>query len=119
MPRSNGLAYRLCLGIHSGAPLPCHFPNSFPERKIEAIETDHLPQYGGNCAEALHFYEQHLGGKIITMQTYAEYAEPKNIPPGLEKGCVRPHRDRIRPDGRATARLTNFEPVRSVDLALS
>jgi PhnB protein len=25
--------------------------------------------YGGNCEQALRFYEQHLGGKITAMMT--------------------------------------------------
>ncbi len=41
--------------------------------------------YGGNCADALHFYEQHLGGKITFMMTYDQMPEPKQIPPGCEK----------------------------------
>jgi PhnB protein len=44
--------------------------------------------YPGNCAEALHFYEQHLGGKIVEMSTFAEMPEPKNIPPGCENGVL-------------------------------
>jgi len=43
--------------------------------------------YGGNCADALHFYEQHLGGKIVTMQTSTD-ARAENFPPGLEKGII-------------------------------
>jgi PhnB protein len=37
--------------------------------------------YGGNCAEALHYYEQHLGGKIVTISTWAQ--SPMSPPPGL------------------------------------
>ena len=28
--------------------------------------------YGGNCAEAFRFYEEHLGGKIVFSMTYGE-----------------------------------------------
>ena len=28
--------------------------------------------YGGNCAEAFRFYEQHLGGKILSLMTHGE-----------------------------------------------
>ena len=41
--------------------------------------------YGGNCAEAFRFYEKNLGGKILTMMTYADQPDPKNVPPGTEK----------------------------------
>jgi PhnB protein len=36
--------------------------------------------YGGNCAEALRFYEQHLGAKIETIMTQEEMPGPKNAP---------------------------------------
>ncbi len=38
--------------------------------------------YGGNCRQAFRFYEQHLGGKITMMMTYAEQPDPHNVPPG-------------------------------------
>jgi PhnB protein len=44
--------------------------------------------FGGNCAEALRFYEKHLGGKIAMMMTYDQMPEPKNIPPGMEKAVL-------------------------------
>ena len=28
--------------------------------------------YGGNCAEAFRFYEEHLGGKITFMMTHGQ-----------------------------------------------
>ena len=31
--------------------------------------TTHL-HFGGNCAEALRFYEEHLGAKILFSMTY-------------------------------------------------
>jgi PhnB protein len=44
--------------------------------------------YGGNCADALHFYEKHLGGKIVSMSTFEQMPDPKNIPPGYEKNVI-------------------------------
>jgi PhnB protein len=44
--------------------------------------------YGGNCAEALHFYEKHLGGKIVYMSTFEQMPEPKNFPPGYENKVI-------------------------------
>jgi PhnB protein len=44
--------------------------------------------FGGNCAEALRFYEKHLGGKITGIMTYSEMPEPKNFPPGMENGVL-------------------------------
>ncbi len=37
--------------------------------------------YGGNCAQAFHFYEQHLGGKITMMMTHGELPNPSDVPP--------------------------------------
>jgi PhnB protein len=44
--------------------------------------------YGGNCAEAFRFYEEHLGGKINFMMTFAQMPDPKQIPPGMENGVL-------------------------------
>lgn len=42
--------------------------------------------FGGNCAEAMRFYEQTLGGKMLSSMTYGE-AMPDKTEPG--------HRDKI------------------------
>lgn len=44
--------------------------------------------FPGTCREALQFYEKHLGGKIAMMSTFDQMPDPKNIPPGLEKGVL-------------------------------
>jgi PhnB protein len=49
--------------------------------------TTHL-NFGGNCAEALRYYEEHLGAKIIFSMTYDQMPEPKHIPPGCEHGIL-------------------------------
>ncbi|MGD0939208.1 MAG: VOC family protein [Terracidiphilus sp.] len=81
--------------------------------------TTHL-NYGGNCAEALRFYEEHLGAKITFMMTYDQMPEPKSIPPGCEQGIL-----------HASIRIADttimacdapgdrFQPMRSAYLALS
>jgi PhnB protein len=76
--------------------------------------------YGGNCADAFRFYEQHLGGKIVAMSTFDEMPGHQNIPPGLEKGIV--HARIIIGDTllmASDAPLDKFEPMRSAYLALS
>jgi PhnB protein len=40
--------------------------------------------FPGNCAEALNYYEQHLGAKTIAKHTFDQMPEPRNIPPGLK-----------------------------------
>jgi PhnB protein len=37
--------------------------------------------YGGNCAQAFRFYEQHLGGKIVMMMTHGQMPNAENVPP--------------------------------------
>ncbi|HEX4028923.1 MAG TPA: VOC family protein [Terracidiphilus sp.] len=44
--------------------------------------------FPGNCAEAMSFYAQHLGAKIVYSTTFDQMPDPKNIPPGLEKGIL-------------------------------
>ena len=44
--------------------------------------------FAGKCDEALHFYEKHLGAKILTKMTFDQMPDPKQIPPGLEKGIL-------------------------------
>jgi len=43
--------------------------------------------FPGTCAEAMAFYEQHLGAKVLTKSTFAEMSQhgaPQNLPPGLK-----------------------------------
>ena len=82
-------------------------------------QTTHL-HYGGNCAEALRFYEEHLGAKISFMMTYEQMPEPKNIPPGCEQGVLHASiriADATIMAGDAPA--DRFQPMRSAYLALS
>jgi PhnB protein len=76
--------------------------------------------YGGNCAEALRFDEQHLGGKILMMMTYDQMPEPKNIPPGCEKGVL--HARILIGDTAlmaSDAPPERFKPMRSAYLSLA
>ena len=39
--------------------------------------------FGGNCAEAFRFYEQHLGGKVVAMMKWSQMPDAeKHTPPG-------------------------------------
>lgn len=76
--------------------------------------------YGGNCAQAFRFYEEHLGGKITMMMTHGEQPGGANVPPERQKDIL-------------YARLTlggtelmgsdvppeRFQPMRSAYLSLS
>ena len=76
--------------------------------------------YGGNCAEALRFYEKHLGGKIEFMMTYDQAPATAQVPPA-PKHFILHARIKIAgaeimasdvPPGR-------FQPMRSAYLALA
>ncbi len=44
--------------------------------------------FPGNCQQALDFYAQHLGAKILMKSTFAEMqlqGAPQNLPPGLNR----------------------------------
>jgi PhnB protein len=78
--------------------------------------------FPGNCAEALEFYEKHLGAKTLSKTRFADMSStgtPQNLPPGLN------------PDGIMHARMSlgdtfvmasdgpNTEPMRSAYICLS
>jgi len=44
--------------------------------------------FPGNCREALAFYEQHLGGKTLTVSTWEHMPGLENLPPGIAKDSV-------------------------------
>ena len=76
--------------------------------------------FGGNCAEAFRFYEQHLGGKILMMMTQDQMPGATSIPPGAEKLVLHA---RIEIAGitlmASDAPLDRFQAMRSVYLTLS
>jgi PhnB protein len=76
--------------------------------------------YGGNCAEAFRFYEEHLGGKINFMMTFSQMPDPKQIPPGMENGVLHTSMQLgetvIMASDVAPER---FQPMRSAYLSLS
>jgi PhnB protein len=44
--------------------------------------------FPGNCQEALSYYEQHLGGKIVTVSTWSQMPNIQGLPPGINKDSV-------------------------------
>ncbi len=76
--------------------------------------------YGGNCAQAFRFYEQHLGGKITMMMTHGEMPDPTNVPPERKNDILH-----ARMNIGQTELLGSdvpperFQPMRSVYLSLS
>ena len=76
--------------------------------------------YGGNCAEAFKFYEQHLGGKILMMMTHGQSPEKDKIPPGWEHAVLHA-RIRLGETELMAADIPGdrFQPMRSAYLSLS
>jgi PhnB protein len=76
--------------------------------------------FGGNCEEAMRFYEKHLDAKITFLMTFDEQPDPKNVPPGLEKKILH-----ARFDLGGTSVAANdvpperFQPMRSAYLTLN
>ena len=76
--------------------------------------------YGGNCAEAFRFYEQHLGGKITMMLTHGEQPGLNSVPPELKNTILHARIDlgdtmlmgADMPPGR-------YQPMRSAYLSLN
>ncbi len=80
--------------------------------------------YGGNCEQAFRFYEQHLGGQIKMMMTYADLPAPgpapDNVPIEWKKAILHA---RITLGGTelmgSDVPPDRFQPMRSVYLSLS
>ncbi|MGH9607233.1 MAG: VOC family protein [Terracidiphilus sp.] len=76
--------------------------------------------YGGNCQEALQFYEKHLGGKILGIMTLGQMPGARNVPPETMNDVIHA---RIVIGGAtimaSDAPRDKFLPMRSVYLSLS
>ncbi|WP_446742979.1 VOC family protein [Silvibacterium acidisoli] len=75
--------------------------------------------YGGNCEEALRFYEKHLGARIDSLRHFKDMPGAKSIPPGQENYVMHAHLVL----GGATVMASDlppeqFQPMRSVYLTL-
>jgi PhnB protein len=44
--------------------------------------------YGGNCAQAFRFYEQHLGAKITMMTTHGQAPNATNLAPDWKNAVL-------------------------------
>ena len=44
--------------------------------------------YGGNCAEAFRFYEEHLGGRIGMMMKHSDMPDPSKVISGMENAVL-------------------------------
>ena len=76
--------------------------------------------YGGNCAQAFRFYEQHLGGQITFMMTYAQQPDAAAVLPGM-KDAILHARITIGQTEILAADVPpeRFQPMRSAYLSLA
>ena len=75
--------------------------------------------FGGNCAEALSFYEKHLGGKITGMMKWRQMPDAeKHTPPGYADAIL--HARIVIADTVLMASdVPGYQPMRSAYLSLS
>jgi PhnB protein len=76
--------------------------------------------YGGNCDEAFHFYEKHLGGKIIARMTFDQNPEAAKAHPNSKNQILYARMEIGGTDlmGSDTP-PERFQPMRSVYLSLT
>jgi PhnB protein len=76
--------------------------------------------FGGNCEQALRFYEQHLGGKIIMMMRRAEQPDQPVTWPGWESSIQYAIMDLANTQLMASdVPPDRFQPMRSAYLTLT
>jgi len=54
----------------------------------QSMKVNAYLNYGGNCAEAFRFYEQHLGAKIGMMMKYGEMPDPSKVLPEMKDAVL-------------------------------
>jgi PhnB protein len=74
--------------------------------------------FAGKCAEAFHFYEQHLGGKIGMMMTHGQAPDQSQVKPEWKDAVLHAtisigHTDLLGAD------VPNAQPMRSAYLTLA
>jgi PhnB protein len=81
------------------------------------MKLDLYVNYKGNCREAFRFYEQYLGGKITSMETFRQMPAEANIPEKRKDDILHA---RMEMGGTVLmgADIPNAEPMRSAYLTL-
>lgn len=77
--------------------------------------------FGGNCREALAYYEKHLGAKTAALMTFGQMPDPKQVPAGMDNAVMHA---RLEMAGAALMAsdvppAANWQPMRSAYLTLS
>jgi PhnB protein len=74
--------------------------------------------YGGNCAEAFKFYEQHLGGKIGMIMTHDQTPGGSHVAPEFAKSVLHASIT-IAGSVLMGADIPSYQPMRSAYISLS
>ena len=82
------------------------------------MKLDIYVNYKRNCREAFHFYEQHLGGKILSMTTFGEMPGGGNVNEDQKNDIVHGRRE-IGGGVLMGADIAQAEPMRSAYLTLT
>jgi PhnB protein len=78
--------------------------------------------FNGNCAEALDFYEKHLGAKVTSKTKFADMSStgaPQNLPPGLNPNGIMHARFMLGDTAVMASDAPKAEPMRSAYLCLA
>jgi PhnB protein len=74
--------------------------------------------FAGKCAEAFHFYEKHLGGKIGMMMTHGQAPDQSRVDPAWKEAVLHA-RISIGDTDLMGADIPDAQPMRSVYLSLA
>jgi PhnB protein len=85
---------------------------------MNAMKMSTYVNFAGKCAEAFHFYEKHLGGKIGMMMTHGQAPDQTRVNPDW-KDAVLHARLSVGGAELLGADIPNAEPMRSAYLSLS
>ena len=81
------------------------------------MKLDIYLNYAGNCEQAFHFYEQHLGGRITMMMRHDQQPNQANVPPDWKQAILHA-RIEIGKTVLMGADIPGAEPMRSAYLTL-
>jgi PhnB protein len=89
------------------------------ERKIQIMKITAYVNFPGSCRQALEYYAQHLGGKILVVSTWDQMPGAPSVPPGLDKNSVLHARIQIGETLVMASDGPKVEPMRSAYLCIS
>jgi PhnB protein len=74
--------------------------------------------FGGNCAEAFRFYEEHLNGKIEMVMTHGQAPDPSKVDPDWRDKVLHAKMS-LGGTELMGADIPRYQPMRSVYMSLS